>query len=86
MESAPNKVRNTAEWNRVRTKVNKYLSEQKKQIDMQNKKIEALIDIINKINDQGINKNNSKKQKSSSFIIGFLILVIICLSLYIYFN
>ena len=86
MESAPNKVRNTAEWNRVRTKVNKYLSDQKKQIDMQNEKIEALIDIINKINNQEKNKNNSGKQKSSLFIIGFLILVIICLSLYIYFN
>ena len=86
MESAPNKVRNTAEWNRVRTKVNKYLSDQKKQIDMQNEKIEALIDIINKINNQEKNKNNSGKPKSSSYIIGFLVLVIICLSLYIYFN
>ena len=86
METGTDKVRNSPEWNRARTRVNKYLKEQKKQIDMQNEKIVALIDIINKFNDG--DKNTSKKEKKGNMmpVIGLLVLVIIFMALYIYFK
>jgi hypothetical protein len=83
-----NNIKNSKEWKDVEIKVNSYLKKQKNEIDMQNKKIEALIDIINNINNSDSNNKleNNKNIYIHPFILLLLVLLIIFMALYIYYK
>jgi hypothetical protein len=85
-----NNIKNSKEWKNVEIKVNSYLKKQKNEIDMQNKKIEALIDIINNINNSDSDSNNKLENNKNiyihPFILLLLVLLIIFMALYIYYK
>lgn len=84
--SSNSSIKNTPEWNQMKTRVNKHLNKQREIIEQQNAKIEALIDIINQMTEQDNSKRKATQRTKNGKSLWILVLamVIVIMAIYIY--